>query len=146
MPGDGGPLRSAEFPEGVDPCNSVVILGNELWGWAVDMFLFARSRAVKCCIEHPASSYSWKMNSSRELQKCDDVFSVFVDMCCFPDPGKLTNQPWIRLLTARCPKDHEHAKHLCGKAATQSGHYTATFSQAAVYAYLAWLSTQVASN
>ena len=145
----GGPLRSKERPEGVDPHNPVVILGNRLWCMALLVLQVCREAGVFCTSEHPLTAYSWAMKDTLDVMKLPDVFSIRVDMCRFPHSDQGLNQkptrllstaPFVKLLEGKCPGGHTHAPYLCGARAKNAAHYSVAFCAAYADAIKGWRS------
>lgn len=143
----GGPLRSTEFPEGIDPQHPVTKLGNALWAAAVHLFEHALEHNVLAAIEHPVTAYSWRTASAQRLMNRPGVKLIKLDMCNFQSvadlrtkkpTGILTNQPWIQDLPNKCDKTHSHAPHLCGSAAKAAAAYSFGFAQALAQAHGRW--------
>ena len=147
----GGPLRSKEFPEGVDREHPVVKLGSTLCERALEIFTMCIRLGILATIEHPRTSYAWRMMCTKSSLKNDGVHLSHIDLCNFPEVGRpltrkpttlLTTQPWIHLLPIRCPGNHCHAPHLCGSKAKEAAQYSISFAQAVAQSYEGWRKAQ----
>ena len=97
-------------------------------------------------IEHPVTSYAWKMPQTLELLKSPLVESSYADLCMFTDvdnPNKKPLRfahfaPWFPRGLKRCDGRHSHAPDLAGKLALKSGQYPAKFCSSVAKAYGSW--------
>ena len=56
----GGPLRTREKPEGIDPELPIVKLTNIFWECAIKLFKLCVRLGIDCFIEHPVTAFSWR--------------------------------------------------------------------------------------
>ena len=141
-----GPWRSKQCPEGFG--RPEVLEGNLIWERTLKIARVAHSVGVYFFIEHPLTSYAWRLPPTIALQKELQAFSRRVDLCMFSQktnevvPKKplriMYTAPWFGPVARKCDHSHWHSAHLCGVAAAKSASYPVAFARALAMAYASW--------
>ena len=143
-----GRLRSNERPEGERPDDPRVIEGNALWDHAIRIIKCCLLRGVGFVLEHPVSSYAWKLPESRQILNHPNVSRILLHLCMFADSAETRTKKPTQLLTSisllkelgkTCDGRHSHAPHLCGIRAKQAAQYSRNFGDVVANILALWL-------
>ena len=141
----GGPWRSKAHPEGARKLPEIDE-GNEIWRRTLCIIDAALEVGADFGLEHPVTSYAWKLPATLELRSRPRITTGIADMCMFSDAAQphmkplriLTSAPWVQSVLKRCQGGHTHAPDLANKAAAASAAYPFRFAQALAGAYARW--------
>ena len=133
----GGPLRTRSQPEGVDPTLPIVQITNQLWFTALHIFQACCDVGMDVVIEHPLTSFAWRMEETINILNMPNISKPRFDACMYPEVRKprmlkptalINNTVWVSAACLSCDGNHKHDKHLRGIRATEAAHFSPSSS------------------